>query len=142
MTRPSCPPRRCACPADHAAKPSSTAPAAPASTPAGPACSDTTHSSQTAAPYIGNASAPRSTSIHAPGRGSNRATPGTTESTRYGAANPSPSAPKTNIATTAGAARAAAIAAPMNGAVQGVATSTASSPVKKLPAMPPRDANP
>ena len=37
-----------------------------------------------------------------------------------------------------GAVRPPAIAAAMNGAVQGVATSTASSPVKKLPAWPAR----
>ena len=39
----------------------------------------------------------------------------------------------TSIVTAGGAARPAAIATPMNGAVQGVATTTASSPVKKLP---------
>ena len=34
------------------------------------------------------------------------------------------------------------MAAPMKGAVQGVATSTASAPVAKLPAWPPREASP
>ena len=44
--------------------------------------------------------------------------------------------------TTAGALSAAAIAPPMKGAVQGVATTTASTPVKKLPVSPPRSASP
>ena len=43
---------------------------------------------------------------------------------------------KINITSATGAVAAAAIAAPMKGAVQGVATSTASRPVKKLPAWP------
>ena len=42
-------------------------------------------------------------------------------------------AANTASVTAGGAARPAAIATPMNGAVQGVATSTASRPVKKLP---------
>ena len=48
----------------------------------------------------------------------------------------------TVIPAAAGAARAPAIATPMNGAVQGVATSTASSPVAKSPAWPDRLAQP
>ena len=41
-----------------------------------------------------------------------------------------------------GAVAAAAMAAPMKGAVQGVATTTASRPVKKLPISPPRRVSP
>ncbi|MEJ0019293.1 MAG: hypothetical protein WDN25_22625 [Acetobacteraceae bacterium] len=44
--------------------------------------------------------------------------------------------------TAGGAASPAAIATPMNGAVHGVATTTASSPVKKLPKWPGRTASP
>jgi len=43
----------------------------------------------------------------------------------------------TSSMTAGGATMAPAIAAPMNGAVQGVATTTASKPVKKLPTWPP-----
>ena len=48
----------------------------------------------------------------------------------------------TSIVTAGGAARPAAMATPMNGAVHGVATTTASSPVKKLPSWPGRAARP
>ena len=140
--KPNRPPRCCACPHAHAENASSTAPAAAPSTPDAPACRLMTHNSHAAAAYIGNASAPRSTSIQAPGRGSSRATPGTSAKARNGAANPSPNAPNTSSATGAGAASATANAAPINGAVQGVATSTASSPVAYEPSTPPRDASP
>ena len=106
----------------------------------GPASWLITHSSHAAAAYIGKASAWRSTSIQRPGRGSARASPGTSARTRYGAARPSPIVRNTSSVTAAGAASAAAIAAAMNGAVQGVATRTASRPVKKLPRCPPRPA--
>ena len=48
----------------------------------------------------------------------------------------------TSIVTAGGAASPAAMATPMNGAVQGVATTTASNPVKKLPRCPGRAARP
>ncbi len=46
------------------------------------------------------------------------------------------------MVTAGGAASPAAMATPMNGAVQGVATTTASRPVKKLPVWPGRAARP
>ena len=52
-----------------------------ASTPDGPASWLITHSSQTLAPYIGKASAWRSTSIQRPGFGAARHRPGTVAST-------------------------------------------------------------
>ncbi len=52
-----------------------------ASTPDDPASWLTTHSSQALAPYIGKASAWRSTSIQRPGRGAERHSAGTVAST-------------------------------------------------------------
>ena len=81
--------------------------------------------------------------LHPPPRpGRNRARPGTALSARYGEARPSPMTRNTSTVTGGGAARPAAIATAMNGAVQGVATSTASAPVKKLPQCPSRPARP
>ncbi len=69
-------PRSVACwviPSTQAAKPSSTRPAAVPSTPDEPASWLTTQTSQALAPYIGKASACRSTSIQRPGFGVRRA---------------------------------------------------------------------
>ena len=82
-----CPTRRprlaapCVIPSTQPAKPISTRPAAAASTPDGPASWLSTHSSQTLAPYIGKASAWRSTSIQRPGFGATRHRPGAVAST-------------------------------------------------------------
>ena len=54
-------------------------------------------------------------------------------SRRYGAARPRPNAVKTAKVMVAGCARAKPMAAPISGAVQGVATTVARTPVKKLP---------
>jgi hypothetical protein len=75
-------------------------------------------------------------SIHAPGRGKRDASPGTKPISRNGSASPSPSARNTSSASSGCAVKAKASADPMNGAVQGLATTTASTPVKKSPAGP------
>ena len=72
-------------------------------------------------------------SIHAPGRGRMRVHAGWKLRRRYGAASPRASAVKTAKVMAAGCARAKPMAAPMSGAVQGVATTVARTPVKKLP---------
>ncbi len=76
-------------------------------------------------------------SIHAPGRGSSRARPGTALTAAIGAASPQPSATNTDNAAGTGAISANPSAAPMNGAVHGVATIVASTPVAKAPMSPP-----
>ncbi len=75
-------------------------------------------------------------SIHAPGLGSQRMSAGKKLMARYGSANPRPSAVKTAKVTIAGCARAKPIATPMKGPTHGVATTVASTPVKKLPVKP------
>ena len=75
-----------------------------------------------------------------PGRGTIRARLGMRLMTTSGSARPSPRARKIMMPGIGGPARAAATAAPMKGAVHGVATTAAKTPVKKLPATPPRAA--
>ncbi len=77
-----------------------------------------------------------------PGCGNSRVHAGLNDSSRYGAANPNASAVKIANVTPADCASANPIAAPINGAVHGVATTIASTPVKKLPAYPCFDASP
>lgn len=60
---------------------------------------------------------------------------------RNGSARPRPSARNTSIASSAGAVNAYASAVPMNGAMHGLATTQASTPVKKSPSGPLRDAS-
>ena len=67
---------------------------------------------------------------------------GASVSTRNGSARPSPSARITASASAAGWVRAKPTAVPMNGAVQGVATTAASTPVKNEPASPERRVSP
>ena len=55
---------------------------------------------------------------------------------------PAPRAANTSSATAGGWVMAKPRAVPMRGAVQGLATTTASTPVKKLPLIPPRFASP
>ncbi len=71
--------------------------------------------------------------IHAPGLGSNRRAAGQMLMSKNGAARPKPRAANTLRDCAAGKARVAPIAVAMNGAVHGVATSTASTPVKNDP---------
>ena len=71
--------------------------------------------------------------IQAPGRGRKRVSAGAKDSTRIGKAMPKPSERNTSIATTQGWVRANPSAGPMNGAVQGVATMVANTPVKNEP---------
>ncbi len=98
--------------------------------PSGEVCSPYTHSSQTTVRYSGNASSWRKPSSHGPGRGNARATAGTSPSSSIGAARPRPSAANTASAAAAGCASAQPSAVPMKGAVHGLATMTASAPVK------------
>ena len=74
------------------------------------------------AAYIGNASAWRSTSIHRPGRGAKRPKAGHRRQHGIRRGQAKPHARNTSMVTAGGAARPAAMATPMNGAVQGVAT--------------------
>ncbi len=73
----------------------------------------------------------RSVSIHAPGRGSQWPTAGTQAAARKGSASPSPRAAKIPSACAAGRLMAYPSDAPMNGAVQGEAMATASTPDRK-----------
>ena len=75
-------------------------------------------------------------SIQAPGRGSARRAGGHRVSTRKGSGEAEAEAAKTASATPALWVSAKPTAEPMNGAVQGVATSVASTPVKKEPPRP------
>ena len=70
-------------------------------------------------------------SIQTPGRGRSRATAGQALATKYGSAMPRPSAANTAMPCADGRATAAPSEAPMKGAVQGEATATASTPVRK-----------
>src|SRR5690606_26685965 len=97
-------------------------------------CSPKTQASQSTVAKSGKAIACLKVSIQRPGLGSSAASRGTNESVRYGSAIPTASALNTGRATTAGCVSAKPRAAPMNGAVQGVATTVASTPEKKLPA--------
>ncbi len=92
-----------------------------------------THVSQITVANSGTAVSCFSVSIHAPGRGSNRVHAGCSVSSTYGNASPIASAVNTANVTPAGCASANPIAAPISGAVHGVATTVASTPVKKLP---------
>ena len=124
---------RCKCPTPQAAKPTPSAASSSRPTASTPDWRPSTHTSHTAVANSGKASAWRSVTIHAPGRGRRASRPGSSASSRYGAAMPSPSAVKIASASAAGRASAKPSAAPMNGAVQGVATSTASTPVRNEP---------
>src|SRR6185437_5373944 len=99
-----------------------------------------TQTSHAAVRYIGKASTCFSVSIQRPGLGSRRASAGTKPMARNGKARPMPSARNTSSADSIGAVNAYASALPMNGAVHGLATTTASTPVKKSPAGPEREA--
>jgi hypothetical protein len=110
-------------------------------TPVAPAWRATTQSSQITVANIGKASNCRRTSIHSPGRGSNAPSLGKNPITRNGSAMPMPRKRKMPRPKIAGPASADAIAAPMKGAVHGVATATATRPVPKLPTTPLRAAS-
>ncbi len=99
--------------------------------PSMPACRPSTHTSQTTVANIGKASACFSRSIHGPGRGKRWRQPGISTKAMYGTAMPRPSVPNTARASGAGWVTAKPSAAPMNGAVQGLAASTASTPEPK-----------
>ena len=125
----------------QAAKASRTAPASAPSTAASPACNDNTQTSQAAVANIGKARNCLKRTIHGPGFGIRRSSAGAMLSRRNGRASPRPSASITAIATAAVWPSAKPTAAPMKGAVQGVATMTASTPVKKEPPRPDRPAS-
>src|SRR5215468_1700277 len=75
-------------------------------------------------------------SIHAPGRGSTFTAPGKIESSKYGAESPTAMAVKIAKDSTVESASAAPSAGARNGALHGVATTVASTPVKNEPAKP------
>src|SRR5262245_41349772 len=81
-------------------------------------------------------------SIHGPGRGTILRQAGKNARARYGSAKPRASAWKTAIATGTGWVTARPTAAPMKGAVHGVAATAARAPVKSDPAYPGLDASP
>src|SRR5713226_6139132 len=95
---------------------------------AGPTSWISTQISQATVPYSGKASSCLNQVIQAPGRGNRLANPGTAVASTIGAASPMPSATNTASASGAGATSAKPSAAPMNGAVQGVATIVARMP--------------
>ena len=99
-------------------------------------CCDSTQSSQTAARPTGIAITFFSVSIQAPGFGSHFTQPGKMVRRSHGSAMPNPSTRNTVTAMAAGCESAKPSAAPMKGAVQGLATMTARIPVKKLPRRP------
>ena len=91
---------------------------------------------------MGKASALRNMSIQAPGRGRARMRAGLNATTVKGAANPRPRARNTASAAGQVWVRAKPRAGPMNGAVQGAATTTARTPVKIEPMSPSLAASP
>ncbi len=101
-----------------------------------------THSSHAAVPYIGKARTCLNVSIQAPGRGKSRRSAGAKLIAVKGAAKPRPRPTNTKRAAGGLWVRAKPSAGPMNGAVQGAATTTASRPVKNEPTSPPWDARP
>ena len=101
-----------------------------------PLCLPATHNSQTAVRYSGKAMTCLSVSIQAPGLGSQLLAAALLLMATIGAAIPTPSAAKIISALTGGWVRAKPSALPIKGAVQGLATTTASTPVKKLPRVP------
>jgi hypothetical protein len=96
-----------------------------------PTCTPSTHTSHTTVANIGKAISDLKCCIQAPGRGSARVNAGQTLAARKGSAMPTPSAANTASACMGGMVRAAPSETPMNGAVQGLATATASTPVRK-----------
>src|SRR6185369_9661032 len=97
-----------------------------------------TQTSQAAAPYIGKARNCFSFSIQGPGLGMKDKVFGQTPRIRKGSAKPMPSPRKISIAEVTLCVSAKPNAAAMKGAVQGAATATASTPVKKAPNGPER----
>ena len=120
---------RVAEPRPQAAKASASSKLSSAAAPSMPDCCPSTHTSHTTVANIGKAIAVLKCTIHTPGRGSARATGGHAVAARYGSAMPRPSAAKTDSACPVGKVTASPSEAPMNGAVQGEATATASTPV-------------
>src|SRR5207247_1108965 len=80
-------------------------------------------------------------SIHTPGFGRNFSQSGRQLNTTYGAASPKATANNVRTMTADGCVNANPSATPRNGAVQGVASKVASTPLKNAPAAPPRDAS-
>ncbi len=75
-------------------------------------------------------------SIHAPGRGSTFTADGKMDRSRYGVESPTPMAVKIVNDSNVGTASAAPSAGARKGALQGVATAVASTPVRKESAYP------
>ena len=107
----------------------STKPVTTAITTSTPVCLPATHSNQRAVRYMGNAKNCFRFSIHCPGLGSFDASDGINVSATKGSAIPSPKKAKINSATLLFCEIAKPSAGPMKGAVQGLATVVASTPV-------------
>ena len=105
--------------------------ASKAATPSTPTCTPSTQTSQTTVANIGKAIRVLKCDIQAPGRGIQRASAGQALAARNGSAMPRPKAANTASACAVGIDKAAPSEAPMNGAVQGEATATARTPVRK-----------
>src|SRR5689334_9742902 len=124
--------------------PSASASAAPnrMATPRGPACCDKTQASQAAAAYMGKAKNCLKVSIQGPGLGMKAKARGQMPKIKKGSEKPRPRQTNTASADTAFWESAKPKAAAIKGAVQGAATATAKTPVKKAPAKPLRLARP
>src|SRR5476651_1937705 len=92
--------------------------------------------SHTTVASIGKPMAILNFSIHAPGLGRNFSHAGFQLNKTYGAERPRPTVKKISAMTAALWAKAKPSAAPKNGAVQGVASAVASTPLKNAPLAP------
>ena len=107
-----------------------------------PNCLPSTHSSHNTVAMSKNPMACLKRSIQPPGLGNRRIHSGLHANTRYGSAMPRPAAVKTAKMVAAGWLKAKPRAAPRKGAVQGVARTVASTPLRKLPSRPSELAEP
>ena len=96
-----------------------------------PVCKPNTQTNQMAVAYMGTAMTCRKVFIHAPGLGKNFSQDELIETNKKGKAMPKPMAPKMGRACQAGKPMAKPKEAPMNGAVQGDAMTTANTPDHK-----------
>ena len=103
------------------------------STPSASDCSASTQTSQAEVMNIGKASSCLKVCSQAPGRGSIASRRSLLASTRYGSAMPTPMVANTASTSSGELLSVKPTAPPMKGAVQGVATTTAITPVMKLP---------
>ena len=124
---------RSACSSAFVATNAANAPTVSHASPISLVCRQNTQPSHATVPNIGTASTRFIVSIQAPGRGIRCISAGTNGNTTYGSASPAPMAVNTRKLSAAGRSTANASAAPMSGAVHGVATTTASTPLASDP---------